>query len=331
MSDEKNENLRAAYQQLCDSYRAIDDFRTKLLGFLPLATGTGIFLLLGPVSDEKTKALAQQFMVPVGVFGFVITLGLFCYELYGIKKCGHLIQAGKQIEGRLCIAGQFLSRPREVAGLINEPFAAGIIYPAVLAAWTFVTLAFPPPKDAAWAPQALQIAIIVFFVGFVVSLIYNLWLRFNLWSRFNLWLRLRKARALPAIRGRAMTEQDQRNIQNVRLMYTGNEAERANIAPDIVWHVPGHNPVSGTYHGFEEYTKLMSTRMAPLERWDFILEEVMVNGNYAMTTFRLQGERKCKTIDLRGGHLMQLTDKGQIVKGWDFTDNQHALDEFFSA
>ncbi len=34
MSDEKNENLRAAYQQLCESYRAIDDFRTKLLGFL---------------------------------------------------------------------------------------------------------------------------------------------------------------------------------------------------------------------------------------------------------------------------------------------------------
>ncbi len=41
MSDEKNENLKAPYQQLCDSYRAINDFRTKLLGFLPLATGGG--------------------------------------------------------------------------------------------------------------------------------------------------------------------------------------------------------------------------------------------------------------------------------------------------
>jgi hypothetical protein len=45
MSDEKNENLKTVYQQLCESYRAIDDFRAKLLGFLPLATGTGIFLL----------------------------------------------------------------------------------------------------------------------------------------------------------------------------------------------------------------------------------------------------------------------------------------------
>jgi hypothetical protein len=29
------DNLRAIYQELCNSYRAIDDFRTKLLGFLP--------------------------------------------------------------------------------------------------------------------------------------------------------------------------------------------------------------------------------------------------------------------------------------------------------
>jgi hypothetical protein len=104
MSDEKNENLRAAYQQLSDSYRAIDDFRAKLLGFLPLATGTGIFVLLGPLSDKNSHDLAKQFMAPVGAFGFVITLGLFFYELYGIKKCDSLILTGKQIEARLCIA-----------------------------------------------------------------------------------------------------------------------------------------------------------------------------------------------------------------------------------
>jgi uncharacterized protein len=128
-----------------------------------------------------------------------------------------------------------------------------------------------------------------------------------------------------------MTEQDQRNLEIVRLMYAGDETERANIAQDILWHVPGHNPVSGNYHGFEEYTDLMSARMAPLTRWDFTLEAVMVNGNYVMTTLRLQGERKGKVIDVRGGHLMRLTEEGKVVEGWGFTDNQDALDEFFSA
>lgn len=37
----QNDNLKAAYQELCSSYHAIDDFRAKLLGFLPLATAGG--------------------------------------------------------------------------------------------------------------------------------------------------------------------------------------------------------------------------------------------------------------------------------------------------
>ena len=127
-----------------------------------------------------------------------------------------------------------------------------------------------------------------------------------------------------------MTEQDERNIAIVRLMYTGDETERANIAQDIIWHVPGHNPVSGEYHGFNEYTQLMPSRMAPLTRWDFDLEEVMVNGNYVVTTWQLQGERKGKKVDLKGAHIMRLNDQGQIVEGWGFTNNQDALDEFFS-
>lgn len=128
-----------------------------------------------------------------------------------------------------------------------------------------------------------------------------------------------------------MTDQDRRAIDTVRRMYIGDEAERRNIAQDIVWHVPGHNPVSGEYRGFDEYTQLMPARMAPLSRWDFTLEDIMVNGNYVMTTFRVQGERKGKTIDIRGGHLMRLNADGKVVEGWGFTNEQDALDDFFMA
>lgn len=102
-------------------------------------------------------------------------------------------------------------------------------------------------------------------------------------------------------------------------MYTGDEAERANIARDIAWPVPGHNPVSGDYRGFDEYTQLMPARMAPLTRWDLALDEVMVNGDYVMTTFYLQGERKGRTAE------------GRVAEGWGFTDDQAALDDFFAA
>lgn len=128
-----------------------------------------------------------------------------------------------------------------------------------------------------------------------------------------------------------MNEKDMLFIEVVKKMYAGDEAERANIAEKIVWHPPGHNPVSRDFYGFEEYTQLMPALMAPLTRWDFTLEDVMVNRNLVITTFRLQGERKGKTVDLRGGHLMQLSDDGKILEGWGFTNDQDALDEFFSA
>ena len=56
----------------------------------------------------------------------------------------------------------------------------------------------------------------------------------------------------------------------------------------------------------------------------------MVNGNYVITTFRLQGERRGKTINMRGGHLMRLTLDGKVAEGWGFADDQETLDDFFA-
>jgi len=171
-----DENLKAVYQELCTSYRAVDDFRAKLLGFLPFATGAGVFLL---VAEEAKLDSARQFLFPIGVFGFVITLGLFSYELYGIKKCHHLIRTGSRLEDSLKNDGQFKQRPREVFHFINEPFAAGVIYSAVLAAWTFLaTVSTWPQVDPPYAPQYAQSwAICVFFVGLAGSLYFNFWLK----------------------------------------------------------------------------------------------------------------------------------------------------------
>jgi len=128
-----------------------------------------------------------------------------------------------------------------------------------------------------------------------------------------------------------MNEQDKCNIETARRMYSGDESERANIAPDIVWHVPGHNPVSGDYHGFEEYTQLMPPRMAPLTIWEFEVHDIMVNGNYVVATISLKGERRGRKVDLRGAHIMRMNEESQVVEGWGFTSDQDALDEFFSA
>jgi len=158
---EHSDDLKAVYQQLCDSYRAIDETRTKLLGLLPLATGAGILALSGGDRAGPGSGLS----VAVGLFGVVATLGLFSYELHGIKRCAAFIDAGKLIEKRLNIYGQFLRRPKEVAGFIDEPFAASIIYPASLAGWTFFSLLGVPARLVAYLAAGT-----VLLVGVAVSI-----------------------------------------------------------------------------------------------------------------------------------------------------------------
>ena len=92
------QNFRTVYQELCNSYRAIDEFRVKLFGLLPLATGTGIFIL---IMDKKKFEAAEDYLPYIGLFGFFVTLGLLFYELYGIKKCTSLIKEGIRLEEKI--------------------------------------------------------------------------------------------------------------------------------------------------------------------------------------------------------------------------------------
>jgi hypothetical protein len=157
--DREVDSLRIVYEQLCQSYRAIDDFRSKLLGFLPFVTGAGVLALLGPLGVKDNTLLR-----PVGTFGFLVTLGLFCFEIHGIRKCHALINAGRRLECRWRIAdgGQFYSRPQT---LINEPFAAGVVYPTVGATWVYV----------AWNTPVLPLILAV--TGFLATLWYaRIWL-----------------------------------------------------------------------------------------------------------------------------------------------------------
>ena len=160
-------HLGTAYNELCTSYRGIDDFRARLLGFLPLVTGGGLLLLTG-----RSEEVRREFFGPVGLFGIAVTTGLLAYELFGIRKCHALIEAGVALEKEMGLPdGQFTRRPNNLLGVVNEPFAAAAIYPAVLAAWTYLALFFVK------GPLGEALSAIVFVGGFVGILLYDRFLR----------------------------------------------------------------------------------------------------------------------------------------------------------
>jgi ketosteroid isomerase-like protein len=124
-----------------------------------------------------------------------------------------------------------------------------------------------------------------------------------------------------------MSDKDKKNIEIVRQAYQAGEKV---ISADIVWHVPGNNPVSGVYKGTKAYREDMVKRMGPIEEWVVEVDEVMINGDMAVAAVNIRGRRKGHRIDLGGAHVMRLQN-GQVVEGWGFVENQDILDEFFSA
>jgi hypothetical protein len=98
-------SMLAVYAQVGENYRQIDDLRLRLLALLPLATGTGLLVLLGGHS------VSAAIDVPAGVFGMVATLSLYFYELHGVEKCAHYIYRGARLENDLGVPGSFTNRP----------------------------------------------------------------------------------------------------------------------------------------------------------------------------------------------------------------------------
>ncbi len=87
------------------------------------------------------------------------------------------------------------------------------------------------------------------------------------------------------------------NIEMVTRFYAAGPADddaerRAFFAPDAAWHVPGDNPVSGTYHGVEAITMEMVERMQPLDEWKIDPRHIMGNQDLVCAVAHLNGSRR---------------------------------------
>jgi ketosteroid isomerase-like protein len=146
-TEKSGEHSETAYKEVCQNHRAVTDFRGKLLTVLPLASGAGIYVLLPKGSDPST--VDPVYLLAIGVFGVLVTLGLFLHELRGIEQCGALIDVGRALEEAMGMRrGQFSRdfeyyhpgpRLQRFINQVKGPVgAAFIIYPSVAVAWLFV-------------------------------------------------------------------------------------------------------------------------------------------------------------------------------------------------
>jgi uncharacterized protein len=124
------------------------------------------------------------------------------------------------------------------------------------------------------------------------------------------------------------------NIAVVRRFYEAgppdNDSERYRFAAvNIVWHVPGDNPVSGSYHGHRAVFDDIAAKMQPLDTWRINVIDVMANADLVVATVHLVAARGETQVETDGAHVFRFDANGRIVEVWGFTSDQSALDDVF--
>lgn len=105
------------------------------------------------------------------------------------------------------------------------------------------------------------------------------------------------------------------------------------FAPDIVWHVGGDGPLSGTHRGREAVRTLLATVFeltGGSQRLDvdevFATDEHVVAVVHETATRARDGLR----LDVREAHVMRLDRDRTVAEVWDVPDDPAAHDAFFS-
>ena len=108
-------------------------------------------------------------------------------------------------------------------------------------------------------------------------------------------------------------------------------------AEEMVWQVPGHNRLSGWYHGRDAFLAFMGT-VNQLSGNSFRMEnvagQVIVTGEYSADMTRNHGNRANqpeKTMDIEVCHILRWED-GKVIAGKSaiFGDGATEYDQFWS-
>jgi hypothetical protein len=140
MADEaatSSESWQQRYSEICTDIRTTDDISFKLLGFVPLVSGVGIFAVLDLLGGNVASWPTTVF---VSLFGATITFALFRWELRNIQTCNWLRDRAIEIErDELKLTfGPFLGRvnARRFLGIEwGKTQAEKLLYTTTIAAW----------------------------------------------------------------------------------------------------------------------------------------------------------------------------------------------------
>lgn len=102
------------------------------------------------------------------------------------------------------------------------------------------------------------------------------------------------------------------------------------FSKEVVWHVPGRNPLARDYRGQTEVFGFFG-RLMELTAGSFAIESIdaFANDRGGVFVDRITAERNGKKLDVRLVLHVAIQD-GQIVEGWDHFHEEHLWDRFWT-
>ena len=102
------------------------------------------------------------------------------------------------------------------------------------------------------------------------------------------------------------------------------------IAPDVVWHVPGTNLISGEYGNreaiFGRFSKIFELSQGSYRPQ---LHDILANDDHTVALLHATARRGDKTLDQDYAFVLHIRD-GQIAETWEAWTEGPALNEFWS-
>lgn len=136
MNDEK------VYEQICENIRFTDEISFKLLGLVPLISGASIIAAV-----IKGDAQVSPGLFIFSIFGALLTLGIFRWELRNISTCKKLIRCAEVIEdsnSTVQVNARQFSVKLDSPGLFGDKLRIGkteaekFVYFVTVVAWLFL-------------------------------------------------------------------------------------------------------------------------------------------------------------------------------------------------
>jgi uncharacterized protein len=125
---------------------------------------------------------------------------------------------------------------------------------------------------------------------------------------------------------------------NTALLRKGYEAFAAGdldtirglFADDVVWHVPGRNPLAGDYKGIDDvfgfFGKLLEVSGGTFK---MDVHTVVADDEHGVALVHVTGDRGGKRLDQNNAHVFHIS-AGKVTEFWGFNWDDYADDEFLS-